>query len=577
MRPNDRATLRAQARGNDAHTQLSHTLTRVQILDARRPLMIFAVIPERVSPAPRLSVVGTFGEANKIPRDRGARARMRPMRALGRVTVALILTLVACGGSDSDAPSSGVDGGASSSSGGGGSTTGDGGDEGGLINGVPSLCFADDISDKPNCVVDAVGVFVDGAGGDDANDGSRAKPLKTIDAALKTTAKRVFVCAGDYAPLSVTRAVLIDGGFACDTWQYAGTKPKVHRANFGYALTITAVSGAVSVSDFDLLTPDATTSGGSSITVSVVSSSDVTLRRTTVQAGSGSAGTDGTSGVGAGTPTPLDLKGNPPNGATPGAAKTCTCDTGGTSVGGGGVAPGVNINGGSGLPNHAENPAGHDGLGGITASCEIAEPNGTGNDGADAPASPPAVAVTKRGSLTSAGFTPSKGGDGANGLPGQGGGGGATTNATKAGSGGGCGGCGGRAGFGGQGGGASVAIVSFESSIKLIASTLSTGVAGGGGRGGTASAGAAGGLAGSGHFSGSDCTGGAGGKGGDGGAGAGGAGGISVGVLFSGTAPVVDAATTITTGAAGTPGAGGVSANTGPSGLSVKTQDANTL
>ena len=70
------------------------------------------------------------------------------------------------------------------------------------------------------CIVDSFALFVDGATGLDANDGSKAKPFKTISAAVAkvpTTGKRrIYVCGeGPYAEhVNVTTAVSIFGGFA---------------------------------------------------------------------------------------------------------------------------------------------------------------------------------------------------------------------------------------------------------------------------------------------------------------------------------------------------------------------------
>src|SRR5215831_17317898 len=48
------------------------------------------------------------------------------------------------------------------------------------LTGVPQECLDADMKDKPQCIDEKLGVFVDAASGDDANDGSRGKPLKTL-------------------------------------------------------------------------------------------------------------------------------------------------------------------------------------------------------------------------------------------------------------------------------------------------------------------------------------------------------------------------------------------------------------
>src|SRR5689334_19064962 len=78
---------------------------------------------------------------------------------------------------------------------------GDGGSDGdgGRVD-VPADCDPNaDPKDAPKCVVNAFGVFVD-ANGDDANEGTKEKPVKTITAALGKLAgkPRVYVCEGTY-------------------------------------------------------------------------------------------------------------------------------------------------------------------------------------------------------------------------------------------------------------------------------------------------------------------------------------------------------------------------------------------
>lgn len=455
------------------------------------------------------------------------------------------------------------------------------------IDGVSTVCDDFDPKEHPECVDDRVGSFVDGTSGDDANDGTKAKPFKTIAAALAKSPKRVFVCGGTYAEaLVVSGPVRIDGGFTCDTWQWSASKTLVAPAGGEPAVTIKDTDGVV-IGDLEMTSRDAVAPGESSIAV-FVSKSKVSFRRSTIVAGSGKAGADGANGAGAGTHD-VSPNGNAASGIFGGAAKTCTCSSGGTTTGGMGAnAPGSGVMTGnpglSGMPLIPANPPGANGAGGVVLSsggaqvgCNNAEPNGTGNNGADAAPLPPAPAPEKTMTVSASGITPSAGADGANGNPGQGGGGGRSYERFAGGSGG-CGGCGGFGGKGGGGGGSSIGIFSFESTVSLTETNVRTDAGGNGGRGGVGAPGSAGGFGGAPADTAAfgTCEGGRGGNGGAGAAGAGGAGGSSIGILHVGPAPIQDATSRVVPGTAGAGGAGGAG-NDGPSGSASAIEDAASL
>ena len=463
-------------------------------------------------------------------------------------------------------------------------TCGGPGDEGGVEGGndagadvVPAGCILTaEPKDAPKCVVSDLGVFVDGANGADGNAGTKESPVKTIGAALGKLAgkSRVYVCEGTYVEhVKLTSAVSVYGGFACSGWSYSGTKAKVTPSDVGYALEIASTSGDVTVADLSFVSVNATDKGQSSIAAFVHSgATKVVLVRSELEAGSGKEGADGAAGD-TGTITAvsgggaLNASGYPASGTTAGTIKTCTCSSGGTSAGAGGGAPAGA--GALGMPNLG-GAAPNDGVGGLAnTSCAVAEPNGTGNNGADATNAADAVKVTTLGALSANGWTPQAGATGTSGTPGQGGGGGGGRDGTSAGGGGGCGGCGGTGGKGGGGGGASVALLSVDSSVTLRASKLTAKTAGPGGTGGAKGTGAAGGTGANGGPSG--CSAGDGGRGGDGGTGGGGAGGVGVAVLTKGTAPVNDGST-LTPGTKGAPGTGGnPGTNDGPDGQQTAT------
>ena len=440
---------------------------------------------------------------------------------------------------------------------------------------VPAGCDPSaEPKDAPKCVVSDFGVFVDGASGSDANAGTKESPVKSIGAALgKLGGKtRVYVCEGTYAEhVKLTSAVSLHGGFACGAWTYNGNKPKVAPADAGYALEVAGTTSDVVVSDLSFVARDAVDAGQSSVGVFVQNASKVLLLRNQVEAGAGKDGADGEAGT-TGTITAVtgggavNASGYPASGTTAGPIKTCTCSSGGTSSGAAGGGPmGA---GALGAPNLGGN-APNDGAGGLAStSCAAAEPNGSGNLGADATSASDATKVSTLGALDLKGWNPQAGIAGSNGTSGQGGGGGGGRDGTSAGGGGGCGGCGGTGGKGGGGGGASIAVVSLQSTVALRASTLVTRAAGRGGVGGAKGIAMDGGAGASGGPTG--CGGGDGGRGGDGGSGSGGAGGVSAAVLYKGPKPVNEGST-LTPGARGAKGVGGTpNMNDGPEGESAE-------
>lgn len=451
---------------------------------------------------------------------------------------------------------------------------------------VPPGCDLNaDAKDAPACVANEVGVFVDATNGNDASSGTKELPLRTIGAALgKLGGKpRVYVCEGAYAEsVKLTSATSVFGGFACSSWSYSGTKPKVAPGTPGKeALVIENVSGLVRVSDVILEAAAGDTTSPSSVAVRVVKSSDVKLTRVEAKAGAGFGGATGAAGT-TGTLTAVSsgamtLNGNAAvNDTTPGALKTCTCSSGGTSTGGTGGAPAAD---GAGGGPSLGGPPPIDGAGGKgNTSCSAIEPNGSGNNGADAPNKTTAAAITVRGTIENGAFVSASGTNGEDGAPGQGAGGGGGRDGSSAGGGGGCGGCGGTGGKGGGGGGASIGLLAVDANVTIASSSFVAQSGGAGGPGGSAGVGGSGG--GGGNGGGGGCMAGEGGKGGNGGAGAGGAGGVSIGVLYKGTKPAVDAATdaAISVGAAGDKGLGGApGVNDGPAGVAEKVKDVSTL
>ena len=160
--------------------------------------------------------------------------------------------------------------------------SGDGGDAAVVVPPPPGCDPAADPKDAPLCVVDAFGLFVDPASGDDKNDGARATPLKTLGAAIATrTGKpRIYLCEG-VAPESVklNAPVSIFGGFRCNDWSYSGVRTTVGSPEGGYALEIDRVGAPLTIADVTFTSAPGSIDRRTSIAAFVHGCSRVELRR----------------------------------------------------------------------------------------------------------------------------------------------------------------------------------------------------------------------------------------------------------------------------------------------------------
>ena len=473
-------------------------------------------------------------------------------------------TCAASGGTSGDSGLGGASGASGSSGTGGTSGTGGQGGTGGASGsggGDGGTCDTTKSPSEESCLVaDDYAIFVSASGSDSA-DGSKGTPVASWEKALelgKATGKIVLACNDAFtSPVALTNAhsgTKLYGGFKCSDWSYdSANKTKLSPSTETIALSMDGLVG-FHAEDVIVEAKDATTAGASSIAVFANASSAITLSRVDIKAGKGAAGANGVTTPFT-YPAQAKLDGNHANLKTGGELKTCTCTGGPPSIGGQG-GNGVPANGQSGSDGQ---PALGGGKGGVFGTPTDCGNGGTGKSGASPPIPTPSPGASALGTLSTAGWTPSKGGDGAVGSPGQGGGGGAST-AAAGGGGGGCGGCGGAGGPGGKGGGASIALLLLDTPITLDATvTLAARAAGKGGNGAAGQAGQAifgvGGLQTPGA-----CQGGNGAPGAPGGAGGGAAGGVSAGIVWKGAAtiaPVVDGSTTITFGAKGDKGVGG--------------------
>lgn len=523
------------------------------------------------------------------------------------VAAAAFAPLAACTGSDAPVagdnfdvtPPGAIDGG----------TDGPTGTDGGAPACDPNA------SPVPTCLVnEATAVFVSSSLGADSNDGSRAKPLKSIAAAIAAAAptkKRVYACAETYdEAIAMVDGVSLFGYFDCtaaspwivDTKKFATIHAPTSPAILARNLTLTTRIEGISA-----LAPNAATPGGSSIGMLVDHAPTLVVATAKIQAGDAADGTDGT------TPDAYALTNPDGSPALRGAPAILPQNYGPVPPIGqeniarctlpGNVNSGLVLNQGAvGFPTNKRanwngnawivvgedpltkytrlNPPASDPsknaesassvrIGVITKQTN-AQPGSPGTNGTNGANGGPLGAFLADGSYAST--AGSAGTDGTVGLGGGGGmgwlpvGKGDYADSIYVGSGaqGGIGGCPGRAGTAGTGGGASVAVLAFDSGFTLRNVAL---IAGRGGRGGSGSAGAAptpGSSGGLGIYDPiyPETMGGAGGYGGSAGASGHGGSGPSFGIAFKGAKPAATAVdTTLAAPAEGRPALDGGSPN----------------
>ena len=460
-----------------------------------------------------------------------------------------------------------------------GPSSGTGGD-----GGVPPACIP---NKNVGAVANTCGVFVSTAG-NDANVGTKEKPLKTIKAAL-TKGTAIYACAG---AMPFTEAVVLDkaatifGAVDCASWVYdASKKTQLTATADAVPLTLASTASGTEVHDFAISAVDAKTAGMSSIAV-LDEHANVTLEKVDVVAGKGA---DGAAGMKqAQVATPVGAQGGD------GADNAC----GMTSNGGGNpgqnacvyLANMMDVSGGlgGGGTNSTSGGAGSNGnpmsatagTGGkpqdASGSCD------PGVKGADGIAGMSGTGATGLGDIDASGYRgplATKGTTG--GSPAQGGGGGGGANkcagggSGPGGGGGGAGGCGGAPGNAGQSAGSSIGVLSLGAKLTLNSVTITTHGGGAGGVGGDGQLGGNGGSAGHAPMNSAACDGGKGGQGGAGGPGGGGAGGHSVAIAIKGGALPDLSTTTIANGKGAEGGSGGdmTMQARGNTGLGCKTLD----
>jgi hypothetical protein len=400
-----------------------------------------------------------------------------------------------------------------------------------------------------------------GMEGDDANPGTKAKPVRSIQRAIeiaRTGRGRVFLCLDTYGypgPITLPSGVDLIGGYNCPDWSSAGRVKTYLQGSLesgAIALTVVPASpGDTGAADGVSTILNMNIESENPIGLFVRSNTVVDIRGSRIQSSSGVPGQDGENALPGLAPD--GANGNPGGDACSaatvagGAAVTSACDGSITPIGGEGgdgyADGGADGSAGTPLPMPNDLGSGAGGLGQRGAgSCTAGSTGRSGEAGADG------AAGQGIGRISEAGWEGGKAGDGEQGTPGQGGGGGgglrggvaACGAASKGGAGGGSGGgggCGGKGGQGGENGGPSIGILVLHAKVTVSDTEIETSFGGDGGDGGW---GQQPGRPGSGGRGGADatqpsgrgCAGGDGGLGGRGGYGGGGRGGDAIGIAY---------------------------------------------
>ncbi len=482
---------------------------------------------------------------------------------------------------------------------------GDSGPDGGAVEAsAPPGCDATKLPTDASCVIDdGLGVFASATLGSASGDGTKEHPLSSLEAAItlaKKSGKRVYACAETYPEqIQLQDGVSVFGYFACNAgWTVSTSRARV-AAPGSPAATATNITSPTRVEAVDLVSPDFTTGGQSSIALLANNAPALKIVTALIHAGTGGKGADGTVGIslsnsntinganswkdGVCTATNCTLVLVANTNQPQGGSNTCVGESGhDPGAGGAGGLPGefqsLSFNGyiwnavdqgtTAGYPSTSNTQTAQGGTFGIGGSSGAPGANGaSGASGVDF------------GLLSASGYVPSDGTNGTAGAPGQGGGGAGGYNNLltdyppqnypskygwgEPGAGGGAGGCPGLAGQFGKGGGASLGVVALTSGLTLENVTVETSAGGAGGAAGAPSGPTAGGTGGKPAYH--TQAGGNGGAGGNAGVSGNGGGGPSVGIVYDKVKPSLSASKV-------TPGAGGAGVSQGipsPTGLSL--------
>jgi hypothetical protein len=164
----------------------------------------------------------------------------------------------------------------------------------------PGCDTPNDPSKNPEkCLTDENGAYVS-PNGNDGNPGTKAKPYKTLNKALKGRKTRIAVCEGTYTEtVEVTRDVTIQSSGECD-FTKAGAKAKVVATKPEYAVSVGKPAANVALTDLEVEAANGTAPSENSMAIVANEETKVTLiglSATTKKGFDGDAAAEATTGV----------------------------------------------------------------------------------------------------------------------------------------------------------------------------------------------------------------------------------------------------------------------------------------
>jgi hypothetical protein len=421
-------------------------------------------------------------------------------------------------------------------------------------------------------LTDTFGVFVAPSGKANA-DGSLAHPFDSVSAGIalaQKVGKRVYVCAGTYREqLTIVDSISVIGSLDCGAtsfWKKGHARSRIE-APASPAIRAKDITSPTRLEGLDVVAPNATGRGGSSIGLLADHAGALVIANTKITAGDATDGVDGSDAPQLLQTEQVDGERALPEGAC-GSSNSCVWFNFPGVASPHWVAKPVKGGASACRGRGGEVIKGEDGgEGGATLYMSKLwyfrgvlyrfwsgdTPAGGVRTGTAGTAGSDGVPPVTFGRLDADGYHGDDGKAGTDGAPGHGGSGGTGSAPKKSaidvgdnepwagnsGAGGGAGGCPGLAGTGGTGGGASIAVALVESPLTLDSTELTTGRGGNAGRGVFGSDPTAGGQAGANGTGVANGDGHAGGSGGRSGISTNGSAGPSVAVMHAGPAPAM--------------------------------------
>ncbi|MCK6591282.1 MAG: DUF1565 domain-containing protein, partial [Polyangiaceae bacterium] len=169
---------------------------------------------------------------------------------------------------------------------------------------APLLSNRCDPRASEDVIADDCGYFVSRESGDDQNDGSKARPLRTLERAVALAGERthsVYACAGVFEEaVHLPAGVKLFGGLDCEggwTFVSGASKTTITAPPGEVPLTLEGGELTTRVENVIVKAPSATQAGASSIAVLALQGANVEIRESDLIAGDGASGASGVASV----------------------------------------------------------------------------------------------------------------------------------------------------------------------------------------------------------------------------------------------------------------------------------------